>query len=122
MRTRWCCLRIAAFLCVGGIEAADHNIEPILSRIERQPVASSALTAVGYSKKLRAVEIEFHDGRVYRYEGVPIGVYRELISAASKARYYNQNVRGKYHCLRVRPPRLPKDSAQQTQRPGGSLT
>ena len=102
MRTRGFGIVIAALLCLEGAEAADRNVEPIVSRIERQPISSSALTTLGYSKRLHALEIEFHDGRVYRYEEVPIIVYRELISAPSKARYYNDNVRGKYHCLRVR--------------------
>jgi hypothetical protein len=68
-------------------------------------VESSALAAIGYSKRLRALESEFRDGLIYRYEEVPQPVYRALISAESKARFYNKNIRGKYHCLRVKPPR-----------------
>ena len=91
-------------LCITELHAADRNVEPIVSRIRREPVESTALTAVGYSKKLHALEIEFHDGLVYRYEEVPVELYRNLMAAESKARFYNKNIRGKYHCVRVKPP------------------
>ncbi len=68
---------------------------------------SSALITVGYSKRLRALEIEFHDGSIYRYLGVPRLHYDDLLVSESKAGYYNQKLRGKYRCLRVRPRRLP---------------
>jgi hypothetical protein len=80
-------------------------MDPIVSRIQREPVESTALAAVGYSKRLHALEIEFRDGLIYRYEEVPAFVYRELLAAESKARFYNKNIRGKYHCVRVKRPR-----------------
>ena len=80
-------------------------MEPIVSRIPREAVESSALAAVGYSRRLHALEIEFRDGLIYRYEAVPVSLYREMMAAESKARFYNRNVRGKYHCVRVRPRR-----------------
>ena len=49
---------------------------------------SSATAAVGYSKKLRALEIEFLNGATYRYLEVPRDVYRRLMAAESKARFY----------------------------------
>lgn len=78
---------------------------PIISRIPRQPVESSALQTVGYSRRLRALEIEFHDGSIYRYLEVPSAIHRQLLAAESKATYYNQKVRGKFRCLRVKRPR-----------------
>ena len=74
------------------------------SRNQNTSTDSTALSSVGYSKRLHALEIEFHDGLIYRYLEVPRSVYRELITAESKARFYNRNVRGKYHCLRVKRP------------------
>jgi hypothetical protein len=75
----------------------------IVSRIEREPVQSRALSAVGYSKRLRALEIEFRRGGTYRYLAVPPSVHQELLAAESKARFYNTNVRGKYRSVFVRP-------------------
>jgi hypothetical protein len=87
-----------------SLRAADHSVDPIVSRIQRETVDSSALAAVGYSKRLRALEIEFHDGLIYRYLDVPGSIYTDMMHAESKAHFYNQNVRGKFHCLRVRRP------------------
>ena len=74
-----------------------------MSRIRRDPVESRGLAAVGYSKRLRALEIEFRRGGTYRYLEVPPVVYRNLLAAESKAGFYNRNVRGKYKSVYVRP-------------------
>ena|SRR2546423_4356269 len=74
----------------------------IVSRIKRVPVESSALAAVGYSPRLRAIEIEFRNGAIYRYLGVTPDVYEALLSARSKARFYDENIRHKYRSLHVR--------------------
>lgn len=95
----------AILLSIGALQAADHSVQPIVSHLRREPIESSALAAVGYSRRLHALEIEFRDGLIYRYLEVPASVYREFVSAESKARFYNRNIRGKYHCLRVKPRR-----------------
>lgn len=95
---------LVAILCC-ATDAADKNVEPIVSHIPRLTTQSTALASIGYSRRLHALEIEFRDGLVYRYLEVPPGIYRELLSASSKARFYNRKIRGKYRCLRVKPPR-----------------
>ena len=77
----------------------------IISRIHREPVESRALAAVGYSRRLRALEIEFKRGGTYRYLDVPLAVYQDLLAAESKAGFYNRNVRGKFRSVYVRPRR-----------------
>jgi hypothetical protein len=74
----------------------------IISHIKREAVQSSALASVGYSKRLHALEIEFKKGPIYRYLDVEGSVYHDLINAPSKARFYDENIRGKYQRLRVR--------------------
>ena len=74
----------------------------IVSRIKRIPVESTALATVGYSKRLRALEIEFRNGAIYRYLEVEPAVYDALLNARSKARFYDQNIRHKYRSLHVR--------------------
>ena len=74
----------------------------IVSRIKRVPVESTALATVGYSKRLRALEIEFRNGAVYRYLEVAPNVYDALLQARSKARFYDENIRRKYRSLHVR--------------------
>ncbi len=98
-------IAIAALYLASPSSAADRTVEPITSHIRREAIASSALNAVGYSKSLHALEIEFRDGLIYRYLEVPATIYRELLSADSKARFYNRKIRGKYRALRVRPRR-----------------
>ena len=75
----------------------------IVSRIKRIPVESTALASVGYSKRLRALEIEFRNGAIYRYLDVAPDVYDAFLQARSKARFYDENIRHKFRSLHVRP-------------------
>ncbi len=93
---------LLALLLAVEAAGADRSTAPIFSRIPHQAVQSRGLAAVGYSKRLHALEIEFRRGGTYRYLGVPLPVYRELLSSASKAHFYNSNIRGKYPAVRVR--------------------
>ena len=81
-------------------EASDS--EQVISHIPRQRVDSSAIAKVGYSKRHHVLEIEFANGAIYRYLDVSFSVYRDLMSAESKARFYDFNIKGKYHSLHVR--------------------
>jgi hypothetical protein len=74
----------------------------IVSHIRREALASSVLTTAGYSKRRHILEIEFCNGAVYRYLEVPVSVYQGLLSADSKARYYDTKIKGNYHSLRLR--------------------
>ena len=97
----------ASFLCVAATLHTDPAPAPepvgIVSRIKRVPVESTALATVGYSKRLRALEIEFRNGAIYRYLEVAPEVYDALLQARSKARFYDENIRHKYRSLHVRP-------------------
>lgn len=95
-----CCAQILIASAIA--RPTDASSEGIVSHIPRHPVASTAVTAVGYSKHLHALEIEFVNGAIYRYLGVPSEVYRDLLAAESKARFYDENIRGKYQSLHVR--------------------
>ncbi|MEY2491410.1 MAG: hypothetical protein QOH24_361 [Verrucomicrobiota bacterium] len=85
-----------------AFSASAAATETINSRIPRSRVSSSALVAVGYSRRLHALEVEFVNGAVYRYLDVPAQIYRDLISAASKARFYDENVRGHFRSVHVK--------------------
>lgn len=88
---------------VSGAPLSPPNSPGIISHIKRVPVESQALAAVGYSKRLRALEIEFRNGAIYRYLEVLPVVYQALLDAPSKARFYDANIRHKYRSLHVRP-------------------
>ena len=99
---------IASVVCVATAAGAEPGAAPapgIISRIDRRPVESRALAAVGSSTRLRALEIEFRRGGTYRYLNVPPAVHRDLLASDSKARFYNTHVRGRYASVFVRPRR-----------------
>ncbi len=102
------CPRAVVAVLLGSVlfatePAKSAEIYGLVSHIRREPVQSSAIAAIGYSKRLRALEIEFMNGAIYRYLDVPDALYRELRSASSKAHFYDDHVRGKYRSLHVRP-------------------
>ncbi|MBA3609455.1 MAG: KTSC domain-containing protein [Chthoniobacterales bacterium] len=85
--------------------AAAYPGEVVRSRIKREPVISSNVASVGYSRNLRALEIEFTRGAVYRFLDVPSTVHRGLIASESKGRFIAENIRGKYRFVRIQAPR-----------------
>jgi KTSC domain len=104
-------LSLFSLLCLLPIVAAspvDQNIRsaarnPVISHIPRERVHSNAIASIGYSKRRHILEIEFVNGAVYRYLEVAASVYRDLMTADSKTRYYLANIKGKYTSVRVRP-------------------
>jgi hypothetical protein len=94
---------LSVLLCVTIAFGNPPDSTAIVSHIPREHVQSSALSSVGYSKRRHSLEIEFANGAVYRYLDVSPSVYRDLISAESKARYYDRNIKKHYRSLRVRP-------------------
>lgn len=101
-----CALQIftaATFLLAAPNEKTRRHA--IISRIPRSEVKSSAIATIGYSRKMHALEIEFVNGAIYRYVEVPLDLYRQLVAAESKARFYDHNIRGRYRSLHVRPRR-----------------
>jgi KTSC domain-containing protein len=88
---------------VSGAPIKTSDANGIVSHIKRFPVESKAIAAVGYSKRIGALEIEFRNGAIYRYLAVSPSVYEALMHAPSKARFYDQNIRRKYRSLHVRP-------------------
>jgi len=95
---------IGAIVIVTGstLFAAPQNPAPIVSHIPRQQVQSTAIAAVGYSKRRHILEIEFVNGAIYRYFDVPRAVHRELMSSESKARFYDSNIRRRYRSIPIR--------------------
>lgn len=105
MLRTWLVLCIAlANLVIARVICAESaaTAAPIVSHIPRQTVESSAIAKIGYSKRRHILEIEFVNGAIYRYLNVPLAVYRQLISAESKARFYDSSIKGHYRSIRIR--------------------
>lgn len=59
----------------------------------RLPVRSSNLASVGYDPQTRILEIEFRNGAIYQYRGVPSAVFLTLMYSPSPGRYFNAAIR-----------------------------
>lgn len=51
--------------------------------MNRTPLHSSNLAAVGYDAQRKVLEVEFNDGSVYEYAHVPVYLHKELMVAKS---------------------------------------
>lgn len=61
--------------------------------VQRISVVSSNLASVGYELHSRTLEVQFKNGGIYRYSGVPESVYRGLMNASSKGGYLDAFVK-----------------------------
>jgi hypothetical protein len=102
----WIIVFVGILAAVASAHCADppesNNSQPIVSHIPRLPIDSTAIAKVGYSKRRHILEIEFVNGAVYRYFDIPLSVHRDLMSAESKARFYDSNIRKHYRSVLVR--------------------
>jgi hypothetical protein len=64
--------------------------------MERTPVNSSDIHAIGYDAETQTLEVEFIKGAVYQYTGVPPNEHEAIMNADSKGRYFNANIKGRY--------------------------
>lgn len=62
---------------------------------------SSSLASAGYDGASRTLEVEFRNGNVYRYFGVPGRVWRSLLEADSAGRFLNLRIKGTYPYAKV---------------------
>ncbi len=64
--------------------------------MNRNPVVSSSIAAIGYESGTNTLEVEFSSGSVYEYLGVPQEVYDAFLAAESPGRYFAANIKGSY--------------------------
>jgi hypothetical protein len=69
--------------------------------MERTPVESRSIVSVGYDEAAFELEIEFHNGRVYRYSHVPAAAYRLLLQAPSIGQYVNTVIKPRFEARAV---------------------
>lgn len=63
------------------------------------PVVSTNVRAIGYEGS--DLYVAFNSGGTYRYSGVPVAVYNELMSASSKGKYLHLFIKGRYPYARI---------------------
>ena len=59
-------------------------------------VESTTLAIIAYDEARELLQLEFRSGAAYRYFGVPGGVHEGLLRAASRGRYFNTEIRGRF--------------------------
>ena len=69
--------------------------------MDRTPVSSSNIHAIGYDPDSCTLEIEFNNGSVYQYANVPQDEYDGLMSAASHGTYLHANIKNRYSCTKL---------------------
>lgn len=69
--------------------------------MERYSVASSNVASIGYDEASQTLEVEFLNGSIYQYYGVPQAMYDELMQAGSKGRFLNTYIKNAYGYSRV---------------------
>lgn len=74
---------------------ADDRFEPA-APIAHSPVRSSNVHSMGYDPTSRVLEVEYRDGRCYRFAGVPPEVAESIKRAPSVGAALAQGVRGRY--------------------------
>ncbi|MEO6602964.1 MAG: KTSC domain-containing protein [Polyangiaceae bacterium] len=62
----------------------------------RTPVESSSVASVGYDRAKCELEIEYLNGRTYRYLQVPPAAYRLLMQAPSVGEYVNRVIKPRF--------------------------
>lgn len=67
--------------------------------MEMKRVVSSSIRAIGYENGI--LQIEFHTKGTYRYYGVPLYVYNELMSAPSLGKYVSEKINPAYKAHKV---------------------
>jgi non-canonical purine NTP pyrophosphatase (RdgB/HAM1 family) len=69
--------------------------------MQRLPVESSDIISIGYDPAEQLLEIEFHEGRIYRYVDVPQKTYDHFLKANSYGGYFNAHINGYYRYRRI---------------------
>jgi hypothetical protein len=67
----------------------------------RSPIESSMMVSVGYDAEHAVLEIEFRSGDVYEYRDVTELVYRGLLKAPSKGRFFHTRIESKFIFVQI---------------------
>ena len=69
--------------------------------MQRQSVTSSNIKSIGYDPPSAVLEVEFTDGSIYRYYGVPAQLYASLMAASSHGSYLAREIKGSFRFEKV---------------------
>lgn len=69
--------------------------------MNRHPVISTNLAAIGYDDVASVLEVEFRNGGIYQYLDVPRMHFDALLGAGSAGEYFNRNIKPFYGAIRI---------------------
>jgi hypothetical protein len=69
--------------------------------MERQPVESSNISSVGFDPETETLEVEFRNGSIYQYFGVPLPLFEQLTQSPSIGSFLNINIKESFPYERV---------------------
>ena len=64
---------------------------------------SSVIRSVGFDRSGGVLEIEFNDGDLYQYRGVPEFLHRGLMVAESKGAFFNSRIANRFPYRHIDP-------------------
>jgi hypothetical protein len=70
--------------------------------MQRTPVESSHLTAIGYDAAGKIMEVEFRNGAVHKYHGISQTTYDNLMTADSVGSHFAKYIKDAHHNTKVR--------------------
>lgn len=70
--------------------------------MKRWRVESSMFIAINYDPKTLVMELELHDGSVWRYLEIPSPIVRDMLDAESKGKFFHAWIRGLFERVVVR--------------------
>lgn len=62
---------------------------------------SSNIRSIGHDPAQNVLEVEFANGSVYQYSGVPRDLADQFVKSDSAGRFFAQNVRNQFQAKRV---------------------
>lgn len=69
--------------------------------MERTPVTSSNIQSIGYDADAQILEIEFNNGGVYQYSGVPEYEHTGMMNAESHGKYFHANIKNRHPFVKL---------------------
>lgn len=72
------------------------NQREVQVMIERNWVACSNITSIGYDARTMTVEVEVHGVAVYQYYNVPPGLYDQMMQATPKGSLLKTYIKNAY--------------------------
>jgi hypothetical protein len=69
--------------------------------MDRLPVKSSNIAAIGYDSASKTLEVEFKTGAAYSYSDVPPSVARSFRKAQSIGGYFSSKIKNKFNSKKL---------------------